>query len=160
MIILRYSLAALQSVPELRETVDLMLKTGWTTSPERYCEYPSEFVLSDNLRGYVERYDCMLKMPLSHRQGEVYEGMPDRTVNEAQEWEEEQIRTLTRSEWKDDNFSEPFEHEGFVYVPHDIHNWPMNGWQIQVMVDNGCDVVQYSEYSELMNSLFDNIQWL
>lgn len=149
MIQLQYTQQDLVSNPDLMSSVQILIMLGWKIQ-NRTLYYDGSYTPPLSIYPFILAYTCLIKMSVSDRQWEVYDGMPDRIINEAQAWEPEQIRILTRSERKDHNFDEPFEHEGFVYVPSDIHNWYMTGQQLQVMISNWCEIITTQEYTSLL----------
>lgn len=157
MIKLHYTQEDLISNSSLRDAVQMLIMLGADIEQKKLV-YSNWYKPDISIYPYITEYSCFIKMPLSDREWEVYEWLPWRQVNIAKDWEPEDIKTLTRSEWKKNDFMDQYEDWTYIYIPSDIYKkdpetWKhqhFSGQELQVFIDNLCTVITIEEYKQLL----------
>lgn len=145
MIKLQYEQADLVSNSSLRDAVQMLFMLGADIQYKKLV-YSNWYVPDIAIYPYITEYSCFIKMSLSDRQWEVYEWLTWRQTT----LEDETTKTLTRSEWKLENFTDPYELDWFVYIPSDIKWKDFSGEKLQIFIDNWCTILTTQEYIDLL----------
>lgn len=154
MLRLSYTQQDLMDNALLQSTVQTLIMIGATVSNWPKLSFEGDYKLDTRLLPFVDVYKCFIKMQKSDWQWEVYIWLEWRETIVSWEWEPEQTKVLTWSEWKSETFDEPMEDKAweFVYIPSDIRGEELSWESINIFVENWCALLNIPQYTSRLNS--------
>ena len=140
MIKLQYTLFDLQNDATLKNAVDELVGLWANVEEEGNLTYGGEYHPVTWIYQYIIMYKCMIKMTDAQWAGQVFA------------W----LGTGTFTDNLAENYTQPYSADGYTYAACDMTGRFYTGLELQIFVQNGCELMLISDYLNILPE-FDDI---